>query len=527
MTEFPQEKLKLTEDGERIYQNQEKRMDRLKASKARLLEELSKIESAMADLVQERRELLYSASPISSCPNEILSMVFHQLQRAWRADTDKDITQIAEVTVSHVCSHWRRVALSLPALWCGFQYSGVFYDPGQPAEERLAAYLERSGQHPFDLWIDLGKADSMDGGRISQMLTAVLPHLHRFRVLQLLSNKRQCLDRFRESLATASVPLLEACAICPDSENTDGNVPPLTLPNIFQNGAPSLKYVRLDETSLFNIRPPLDTVVQLRIERRKEVSQSWLPNTILDDILSLPNLETLSLFGDLFHLQNDAGSTPEKPILARNLKHIRSTGTFPTIYLFSHVLAPSLESITLSGLEDQDGEEISTSSLAGIADHAAFPSLRIVALTKEWIGFPNDLQALQIIMSTSEKVEELIFWEGPEYTTPEDIFRALVGTNGMPSSWAKIKKATLSMPFSDSEEIGYYHQFIQANPDLEVLRVPPGCLQKATFVEGVPSHINIQAIDDSEPPLPLCWLPGPGWLDTEEDPFLADCRVYT
>ncbi|KAF6758575.1 hypothetical protein DFP72DRAFT_176474 [Ephemerocybe angulata] len=347
MTEFPQEKPKLTEDGERIYQNQEERMDRLKASKARLLEELSKIESAMADLVQERCELLYSASPISSCPNEILSMVFHQLQRAWRADTDKDITQIAEVTVSHVCSHWRRVALSLPTLWCGFQYSGMFDDPGQPAEERLAAYLERSGQHPFDLWIDLGKADSMYGGRISQMLTAVLPHLHRFRVLQLLSNKRQCLDRFRENLATASVPLLDACAICPDSEKTDGeHHPPLILPNIFQNGAPSLKYVRMDETSLFSIWPPLDTVVQLYIERRNEWSESWLPNSILDDILSLPNLETLSLFGDLFHLQAGEGSIPEKPIIACNLRHIRSSGASITVYLFSYASAPSLESIT-------------------------------------------------------------------------------------------------------------------------------------------------------------------------------------
>ncbi|KAF5316901.1 hypothetical protein D9611_003656 [Ephemerocybe angulata] len=534
MSRFTHEKPKLTEDGERIYKDQEERMDHLKAGKARLLEE---IESAMADLVQERRELLpYSASPISVVPNEILSTLFHELQRTTRA-TGKPMVPHAEIILSHVCSHWRAVVLSLPSMWCVFHRDGrlVFNDRAleldRQTEARLAAYLDRSREHPFDFWVKLEptRQHFRHGAQhlklTTQLLSVILPHLHRFRVFHLLLGVQQVPGEFWKMLAMASVPLLEICAICPDlaQPNTTRYSAETEL-DTFQGGALSLKYLRLDETSLFVIRPPLQTVVDLRIERRLEEGPAWIPNGVLAEIFALPNLQTLSLFGDIFSFQAaGGGAIPNRPIHAQNLKHIRSTGTYITVFLYSHVLAPSLESITLSGLEE---DEISASSLARIPAHAVFPSLRVVAITAAWIGFPNDLRALQIIMS--QNVEELSFLGGTAYTRPKEVFRTLVGANGMPSSQQKIKKATLSMrAFSDSEEIGYYHQFIQARPNLEILRVPSACLQPLTdFMDGLPSSIKIQAIDESEPLLPLCWLPGPEWLDTEEDPFLADCYVW-
>ncbi|KAF6761038.1 hypothetical protein DFP72DRAFT_30638 [Ephemerocybe angulata] len=485
------------------------------------------------DLVEERRELLYSASPISVLPNEILSTLFHELQRATRA-TGKPMVPHAEIILSHVCSHWRAVVLSLPSMWCVFHRDGrlIFNDRAfkldKQTEARLAAYLDRSGEHPFDFWVKLEPTRKHfrcdDQLTVTPLLSVIRPHLHRFRVFHLLLGVQLLPEEFRKMLAMASVPLLEICAICPDLIQAHVRYSTGTEFDIFQGGAPSLKYLRLDETSLFVLRPPLQTVVHLRIERRLEEGVFWIPNGVLAEIFALPNLQTLSLFGDIFAFQaggeNDS-DVPNRPIHAQNLRHIRSTGTYITLYLYSHVLAPSLESITLSGLEAGNSKEISASS---IPNHAVFPSLRVVAITAAWIGFPNDLRALQIIMS--QNVEELIFWEGTAYTRPKEVFRTLVGANGMPSSRQKIKKATLSMPFSDSKEIGYYHQFIQARPNLEVLRVPPACLQPLTdFMDGLPSSIKIQAIDDSEPLLPLCWLPGPEWLDTEEDPFL-DCHVY-
>ncbi|KAF6758574.1 hypothetical protein DFP72DRAFT_887574 [Ephemerocybe angulata] len=283
MSRFTHEKPKITEDVERIYKDQEERLDHLKAGKARLLEELSKIESAMADPVQERRESLYTASHISVLPNETLSTLFHEFQSATRA-TGKPMLPQAEIILSHVCSHWRALVLSLPTMWCVFHRDGKVQDGmrlglDSKTEARLAAYLDRSGQHPFDFWVEFAfTGPKSQQPRSAPLLTIIRPHLHRFRVFHLLSGAQQLPEEFREMLAMASVPLLEVCAICPDLQISDAEClnSSGTEVDVFQGGAPSLKYLLLDETSLFVIRPPLfQTVVDLRIERRQVASPAY------------------------------------------------------------------------------------------------------------------------------------------------------------------------------------------------------------------------------------------------------------
>ncbi|KAF6758640.1 hypothetical protein DFP72DRAFT_887790 [Ephemerocybe angulata] len=483
------------------------------------------IDPDMVDLIHERHELLYTSSSIAALPIEILSLVFHEVQRTRRA-TGKPMIPHVEITLSHVCSHWRAVMLSLPSMWCVFQHSYVsWYGPVRPTGERLTAYLERSGEHPFDLWIDFKTEESLYNRRLLPLLTIAIPHLHRFRVLHLLSDATHPLKEFVEQLASASAPLLETCAICPDYSHTSLTSLIANKADIFRSGVPSLKYLRMDETSMFGFLPPLDSVVHLRIETRRTVP-SWIPNTAFDAILSLPNLETLSLAIELFELQAfpSRGSVPKEPIRANKLKHFRSAYVLITIYTLSHVVAPSLESITMNGVD-----------LAGLDDrpsipnHVAFPSLRIVAFIRAKGGShgarhgPN----LQKLMAGTRNVEELLFWgkTGIEKDT-ENTHCVLLGTDRAPSPWENIRKATLNIPFSSPTEILLYHQFIAAKPNLEVLRVPPRCLELPSFLQGVPPHIDLRAIDESEPPLPLCWVPGPDWLDTEEDPFLSYCQVF-
>ncbi|KAF6758582.1 hypothetical protein DFP72DRAFT_176545 [Ephemerocybe angulata] len=480
----------------------------------------------MVDLIPERHEILNTASPIAGLPIEILSAVFHEVQRIRKA-TGRPLIPHVEITLSHVCSHWRAVLLSLPSMWCVFQHSLPWNGPARHTKERLAAYLERSGEHPFDLWMDFKTEEPLYHRLLFPLLEIALPHLHRFRVLHLLSDFFHPLEEFRKKLASTSAPLLEICAICPDSHETPEfklELDSLTADdaNIFQSGAPSLKYLRLDETSLFTMRLPLDTVVHLRIERRQMQFSIWIPNTIFDEILSLPNLETLSLSGALFELQRQQGSTPKETIRADKLKHFRSGNTHITIYTLSHVLAPSLESITISGVDS-----VNQGDQPSIPDHVAFPSLRIIAFTRVRSDIPRHGPNLQKLMASTENVEELLFWGKTGHRDiTEDAFRALWESNRAPSYWKKIRKATLNIPFSSPEEMLLYHLFIAAKPKLEVVRVPPRCLQLPTFLQGVPPHIDLRAIDDSEPPLPLCWTAGPDWLDTEEDPFLSNCQVF-
>ncbi|KAF5324843.1 hypothetical protein D9611_004076 [Ephemerocybe angulata] len=478
----------------------------------------------MVDL-NERHELLYTSSPIAALPIEILSLVFHEVQRTRRA-TGKPMIPHVEITLSHVCRHWRAVALSLPSMWCVFQHSyAPWYGPVRPTRERLAVYLERSGDHPFDFWIDFKTNEPVYQWLLFPLLEIALPHLHRFRVLHLLSNANHSLKEFAEQLAGASVPLLEICAICPDNNRThEFKMASLVAnkANIFRSGAPSLKYLRIDETSMCGFLPPLNAIVHLRIEVRRTALPTLIPNTAFDAIVSLPNLETLSHSSELFELQEYSGSVPKEPIRANKLKHFRSANILITIYALSHVVAPSLESITINGVDsvNEDGQ-------LSIPNHVAFPSLRIVAFTRGRLNSPRHGPNLQKLMACMLNVEELLFWgKTRDQNATEDTFRALLGTDSAPSPWEKIKKATLNIPFSSPTEILLYHQFIAAKPNLEVLRVPPRCLELPTFLQGVPPHIDLRAIDESEPPLPLCWVPGPDWLDTEEDPFLSYCRVF-
>ncbi|KAF6758577.1 hypothetical protein DFP72DRAFT_887581 [Ephemerocybe angulata] len=459
---------------------------------------------------------------IAPLPNEILSIVFLELQRASRARGTSDVP-VAETTVSHVCSHWRAVSLSTPQLWSVFEHvSASSHVPARWTDERLAVYLERSKGHPFDLWIDFATEEDLGGNRLLSLLHMVLPHLHRCRVFHILSDRNHPLRDFREILANAAVPLLEICALCPDHQVARRPDLALTSANIFQTGAPSLKYVRLDETSFLNLRPPLESVVHLRIEERRVASPILIPNSIFDEIISLPNLETFSLFGYLFRFQNQDGPIPNESLLAKNLKEFRTMDPIVAGYIFSHVLTPSLQSVMFPKF-NLDGGDVS------IPAQMALPSLRTVTLMDPGSG-SHDLEGspnTEKFVSGTYNVDELSVWGGfAEGEGRNEDWGKVLEAVAAPSTWTNLKRATLSMPFTNPSEIEYYHKFIRGKPQLEVLCVPPGCLERPAFMDGVPSHLRLQPIDYSKPGISLYRTPGPDWMDTEEDPFLRERRMF-
>ncbi|KAF5324593.1 hypothetical protein D9611_004082 [Ephemerocybe angulata] len=510
MAEVGLDRPNLTEDDERIYQLQDERLACLMTRKANLLDELSEIESNIKDILRERRERVYSASSIAPLPNEILSTIFLEVQRNGKANG----VRATEVTMSHVCSRWRDIALTLPPLWNVFQHCQARSRSSvQSTEERLRAYLERSGDLPFDLWIDFTTKRNLRGHRLLSLLHIVIPHLHRCRVLHLLSDQNHPLHEFQKSLATASVPLLEVCAICPDYLSPLGHIE-RSQPNIFKNGAPSLKYLRLDETTLLSIRPPLDSVVCLRIERRRAKASAWIPNSILDTILSLPNLQTLSISANVFHLQGKGGSTPTERIMAKKLENLRSADATLTAYILSHTSTPSLRSLTLQNFDLNEGSMT-------LPDELDFLSLRTLTLTNpkwrsRWSRY--DVRNLKKVIAASPNVEEVILWgdSNDSFEVLYSTFKAILGV----SSWTKIKRATFSMNPRNPQETGYFEQFVQRNPELELLRLPATCFTDPKFLEWVPSRVELQPNTTKlELPLPLCSLPGLDWLDTEGDLF--------
>ncbi|RDB16566.1 hypothetical protein Hypma_002931 [Hypsizygus marmoreus] len=102
-------------------------------------------------------------SPMRRLPRELLIEIF-LLTRDWLSE-EGGFTPIpvgpyskpSPLVITHVCSDWRKVALSMPALWATIRSSHEKYDPSVPDsgplyDERLQTWLIRTGKHhPLDI----------------------------------------------------------------------------------------------------------------------------------------------------------------------------------------------------------------------------------------------------------------------------------------------------------------------------------------------------------------------------------------
>ncbi|KDQ62867.1 hypothetical protein JAAARDRAFT_358342 [Jaapia argillacea MUCL 33604] len=118
-------------------------------------------------------------SPTHHLPPEILSRIFFHCY-------DKYVS--LDRTLLHlllVCKHWRNVALSTPLLW-----SSIGVEPSHSLSFRevrrlksaLRTFLQRSGTTSISLHLDIGSFWSA-----SDLLTDILPHLHRCKFIDLNS----------------------------------------------------------------------------------------------------------------------------------------------------------------------------------------------------------------------------------------------------------------------------------------------------------------------------------------------------
>ncbi|RDB17917.1 hypothetical protein Hypma_000923 [Hypsizygus marmoreus] len=78
----------------------------------------------------------------------------HKIQFSY--DVDEDRVLPFQVLVSHVCRHWREIALQSPALWTRLDFL-----EGEPFE-KSKAWLERSKGLPLDIYIDCTAPESAD-----------------------------------------------------------------------------------------------------------------------------------------------------------------------------------------------------------------------------------------------------------------------------------------------------------------------------------------------------------------------------
>ncbi|KAI0755364.1 hypothetical protein C8Q80DRAFT_428462 [Daedaleopsis nitida] len=93
--------------------------------------------------------------PIHMLPVELLTRVFQLGVDSEPLPDDRDNSQLTfEVSVSHVCRHWRHIALHTPHLWTLVHFRTKSH------MNRGQLYLTRNARLPIDIYVDTCSEDT-------------------------------------------------------------------------------------------------------------------------------------------------------------------------------------------------------------------------------------------------------------------------------------------------------------------------------------------------------------------------------
>ncbi|KAF5311431.1 hypothetical protein D9611_011615 [Ephemerocybe angulata] len=304
------------------------------------------------------------ARPFESMPNEIVGSILEEAHNQYyrslppRASWSPSSSsyRIEDVS-SQVCSLWRGLAQHLPMLWSKFYLSRTNTGSIPKGEyDRLNLYLMRSVDEDLDIVFDSSGLNEKEPV-LMVMLDLIPPHLRRLRRFVLHSDETNFVLPFYKSLTGVSAPRLEHFDV---STGKDPNIiggfhrlPRGWDPRILTEGPLSIKYLRLDSSSGAEFRPPLDHLVHFSLHRTVACREIFLSWVCLEQVFSLPFIETISLWGPV--ADRLFPSPPLRCIEAKRLKHLRigDCMELPLFsYLFNCVSAPLLESITLAATPD-------------------------------------------------------------------------------------------------------------------------------------------------------------------------------
>ncbi|KAF8901530.1 hypothetical protein CPB84DRAFT_1777547 [Gymnopilus junonius] len=449
---------------------------------ARLLQEKSKFEARRNELIMElldtERKITSIQSkygaicnrniPVLNLPNEVTCMIFdYMLAFCSRSPDPTDpkakILPLAEIVVSHVCHHWRSVALSYHQLWASFRYD-ILRSPSVPFE-RFDAYLERSASVGLELWFwfrgALGESEDL-----LELLQKAIPHVKRWKRFTLTSDSEtpvhEVLEVIKDKLISA--PMLEHFAFCSHMGATGPGsfrVIDSLDETVFRNGAPKLKSVLLDLTGAITSFPPLSNVTTLRIEdldRSIDIRLSW---SAFRDIVSLPSLVNLSVTGNACESPNFNTITP---ILMDNLKHMRISDNLCLILLLPYIRAPLLETLTLrDSLFPENFATCPHGSDTHISNPYVFPSLKYLCFINVCATLTPS--ARQFAKMTANTVD-MTFSSGDYDESFFSAYMAPAENKERETLWPKIEVLTFNIDVDD--ELDDILRFAQGRPKKSV-----------------------------------------------------------
>lgn len=289
MTELPNNEIGASAFSESMVKN---------AAYTYIEQEIEVLETKIHALTAEKlawKRRHNTLSIVSRLPSETLSVIFKFVAKgAWIKKYSVKLPRLHWIRVTHVCSHWRHVALNFPDLW-----TKILFDHPKAALKMF----DRSKKAPLS--VTLGQVSASISQKY-RFLTRIMDEIYRIRKLSLYIDHKIGGSRLQEVhglLSTRVAPILETITI----KYPSSKIPlEYMLPETFFEDSPRLRVVDLQNCNLHWNFPFLHTLTSLKIDT---VFSRHSVDILISAMANIPNLKTLSLIS-VFCTPPDTGDVP-------------------------------------------------------------------------------------------------------------------------------------------------------------------------------------------------------------------------
>ncbi|KAJ7078034.1 hypothetical protein B0H15DRAFT_861014 [Mycena belliarum] len=322
------------------------------------------LEVQLAHLLLEKKKILEQLNsiiyPVLSLPTELTCGIFQRCAGS-------------PLVLAGVCSAWRAVAISTPALWKHFKHARSSRDT---LYSRLVSWLPRAGNLPLSVDIDLFNAASPDA-----ILALLATYTSQWKSLAITSPRS---IPFFVDAPRAPFSHLETLGL--DIHLRHGEMPPCMT--AFE-AAPRLRDVSLSGVSLLHVTLPWTRLTTLTVTRQS-VAQCVLI------LAQTPNLETLSTRA----LSDDPAPTPPAPPLV--LPHLHTLKMHFKLTLLDHLTLPALARLELT--------KLSAAGLWRLESHVMRTSLQARTLILHDTEYPWAHDCISLLPALTDLALDAAAW---------------------------------------------------------------------------------------------------------------------
>ena len=345
-------------------------------------DEIKSLEGSIRALKHSRNKL----APISSLPTEVVEAIFSLLRVPGTSPSSTlGGKPVWLLRVTHVCQHWRKIALNQPLLWSHLNFATV-------SSAGAAEILTRAKTVPLHLeaQVPLGRWGDTRFRNLRKELKAHVSHIRHLDLNIEFKQLNKTLDRL-----TLAAPTLGYLSL----SCQEGYIEKVSIPNTLFNGTtPGLSCLELYSCIIYWKSPLLRGLEHLKI-------RATYPRPILSDWLNamdeMPQLKTLIL---------DWASPVTPPNSPRQF-NIERTITLPFLTLFDigshvrgcglalHLILPALTTLCIKAETDEEGSDL---------------PLLLPYLTQYTYGLHQTQPLQSTFVRNDKKCVEILAWTFPD-----------------------------------------------------------------------------------------------------------------